>query len=148
MRLRRAMPAAFALAVLAGCLDTKVTGPSTQVVEQARAAWDAHNLSSYSYVYEATGFLSSLSGHQIRLVVLNDTVRSAVDLTTGDSTASNVAGFPTIDALFDGALAAIATRSLAGISFDPTYSYPSRIDVTGAPDAAGTILASNLQLVP
>ncbi len=148
MRLRHAIPAVLALAVLAGCLDTKVTGPSTQVVEQARAAWDAHNLSSYAYVYEATGFLSALSGHQIRLVVLNDTVRSAMDITTGDSAVSNVASFPTIDGLFDGALAAIAVKSLASIAFDPTYSYPTRIDILGAPDATGTILASNLQLVP
>jgi uncharacterized protein DUF6174 len=144
---KRRIAAALALALLAGCLHT-LTGPSAQDVEAARAAWLSHNVTRYTYVYEASGFLSALSGHQIRLVVLNDTVRSAVDLTTGDSTVANVASFPTIEGLFDGALAAIAVRSLASIAYDATYSYPTRIDLTGPPDAAGTILASNLQLVP
>ena len=148
MRLRHAAPAALALAALAGCLETRISGPSAQDVQMERAAWESHNLTRYSYVYEATGFLNALAGHQIRLVVLNDTVRSATDLTSGDSTVSNVAGFPTIEDLFDGALAAIATKSLAGISYDPTYSYPTRIALTGPPDAAGTITASNLLLLP
>lgn len=111
-----------------------------------RAKWTSHALSRYAYVYEATGFLTATAGRQIHVVVLNGVVNSAQDMTT-DSLLPATA-FPTLDGLFDQALAALAAGTLTAITYDSTYDFPSRMDLAGPPDAGGSIFASSLEPVP
>jgi hypothetical protein len=134
------------LALVVGC-EPAPTAPSAQSIQRERSLWSAHHLSRYAYVYETTGFLINWSGRRIRLVVLNDTVVSAQDLTT-DSLLTMPSAFPTLDGLFDRALVALTTGTLSAITFDPTFDFPSRMDLAGPPDASGSILASSLELLP
>jgi hypothetical protein len=122
------------------------TAPGPQDVFQERSLWSAHRLTRYAYVYEVTGFFINFAGHPIRLVVLADTVRSATDMTTGDSLPATI--FPTLDGLFDKAIAALSAGTLTAITYDSTFSYPTRMDLAGPPDASGSILASSLELLP
>jgi hypothetical protein len=138
--------AALALLLLAACNDPAIA-PSQQDVSRERALWSAHHLSRYAYVYELTGFLVNYAGHPIRLVVLADTVRSATDMTTGDSV-PGAATFPTLDGLFDQALAALSAGTLKAITYDSVFAFPSRMDLSGPPDASGSVLASSLELLP
>ena len=116
-------------------------------LESERAAWAAHHLTRYAYLYEETGFLNSYSGRLIRLVILNDSVSSAQDVTT-DSLLPAPGVFPTLDELFAQAEAALAAGTLTSITFDSTFAYPRRMDLAGPPDASGSILASSLELLP
>lgn len=84
----------------------------------------------------------------MRLVVLSDTVRSAQFVATYDSVPVEPATLPTIDALFAVAIAARENGRLTAVDFDSTYGYPSRIVIAGPPDASGTVIASNLELLP
>jgi hypothetical protein len=143
---RTAAAALLALGFGAACAKAP-TGPSAPDLASERALWSAHHLTRYAYLYELTGFNVSFAGHPIRLVVLGDTVRSATDPTTGD-TLSDAASFPTLDDLFDQAAAAIASGTLAAITYDPTFDYPSRMDLSGMPDMSGSVLASSLEPLP
>jgi hypothetical protein len=136
----------LALLLLAAC-EQAPTAVSLPDVLQERAAWRAHHLTRYAFVYEVTGFFINISGHPIRLVVRADTVRSATDMTTGDSV-PGAAGFPTLDGLYDRAIAALSSRTLTAITYDATFSFPTRMDFAGPPDASGSILASGLELLP
>jgi hypothetical protein len=124
------------------------TGPSVADLQSAQAEWSSHHLTRYAYRYETTGFLLAFSGQAIRLVVLTDTVRSAQFVVTNDSVPVQPATLPTIDALFNLAIAARQNGTLTSVQFDSTYSYPARIVVSGPPDASGSIAASNLELLP
>lgn len=139
------IPAALALSILIGC-DNAPTANSLKNVQVERAAWAAHHLTRYAYVYETTGFFISYSGRPIRLVILNDSVASAQDMTT-DSLLPPGA-FPTLDGLFAQAEAALAAGTLHAITFDSTFGYPSRMDLAGPADGSGSILASSLELLP
>jgi len=146
-----AMRVASALLVVglccaAGC-DLTPTAAPTQSIERQRSLWEAHHLTRYAYVYETTGFFISTSGRPIRLVVLNDTVVSAQDVAT-DSVLTMPSEFPTMDALFDRAIAAAAGGTLEAITYDTTFGYPSRMDLVGPADGSGSILASSLELLP
>ena len=115
-------------------------------VEAARSMWASHHLTRYAYVYETTGFFIGYDGRPIRLVILNDSVNSAQDMTT-DSLLPPGA-FPTLDGLFYQAMAALSSGTLYAITFDSTFGYPSRMDLMGPADGSGSILASNLELLP
>ena len=134
------------LAAASGC-DHAPTAPTLVSILLAKSQFDAHNLTRYAYVYESLYFFSARAGHQYRLVVLNDSVVSAQDVAT-DSILPSAAGFPTLDQLFDGAKAALAAGTLTRITFDPTFGFPTRMDIAGPPDASGSILASGLELLP
>ncbi len=117
-------------------------------LQQAQAAWASHNLTRYVYQYETQGFFNAFDGHAIRLVVIGDTVRSAQYVATNDTIPMAATLFPTIDDLFAEAIAAQKAGTLASITFDATLSFPSRMKISGNPDASGVITASNLGLVP
>lgn len=146
MRAWSAVPMMLALVLLSAC-ERAPTAPSLRDVLQERAQWSAHHLTRYAYVYEVTEFFVNIAGHPIRLVVLGDTVRSATDMTTGDSVPGS-ATFPTLDGLYDQAIAALSSGTLKAIMYDSTFNFPSRMDLAGPPDASGSILASSLELLP
>ncbi len=146
--MRATLTGPMTLALLLACAcDNAPVAVRPLSIEQERATWASHRLTRYAYVYEVTGFFISFEGRRIRLVVLNDSVASAQDLTT-DSLLPVTSAFPTIDGLFDRAAAALAEGTLAGITFDPTFGYPSSMALTGPPDASGSVLASDLELLP
>lgn len=130
----------------AGCSGS--TDPQGDQVTRQRALWAAHSLTKYSYDYEQTGFFNNLAGHVIRLVVLGDTVRSAVFVATGESVPGPAMRFPIVDSLFAEASRAAENHSLTAIEFDPQLGYPVRMDLAGPPDASGSIFASHLQPLP
>jgi hypothetical protein len=134
------------LFTLTGCGGP--TAPSFVELQQDSARWASHHLTKYAYDFETTGFFNNLTGQVIHLVVLDDTVRSAVFVATGDTVPVPAAGFSTVNGLFDRAFAALNAGTLAGIQIDSMLSYPRRIDITGPPDAGGSIVASNLQPLP
>jgi uncharacterized protein DUF6174 len=128
-----------AVLVLPGC--GTLTELKTLDLNRHRAAWEAQGLTDYSYVYELDGFLINYAGKPIRLEVRQDTVRSAVVIATGDTLAGH---WPTIDDLFDQAAEAQHDDILKAITFDPVLSYPVRMDLSGPPDASGSVLAGQL----
>lgn len=95
-----------------------------------------------------TGFFNTLDGRAIRLVVLGDTVRSAQFVATNDSVPVVPATLSTIDALFTLAMSASRAGTLISVQFDPTLGYPTRLELSGPPDASGVILASDIELLP
>jgi hypothetical protein len=130
-----------------GCRDAP-TAPSLADLQRARAEWTAHHLTRYAYRYMTTGFFNAWDGREIRLVVLADTVRSAQYVSTNDSVLGGPATLPTIDALFTRAIAALDDGTLVAVEFDPTFGYPTRLQLSGPPDASGVIVASDIELLP
>ncbi|MEP6573190.1 MAG: DUF6174 domain-containing protein [Gemmatimonadota bacterium] len=122
--------------------------PSVPTIQHFQALWAAHHFTKYTYDSETTGFFNNLSGQAFRIVVLGDTVRSAQSIATGDSVPLAVTKFTTIDGLFAAAITALNAGTLTNGAFDPSLSFPTRLDISGPPDASGSIFASNLQVLP
>jgi len=143
MRSRPRRLAALSISVfaLAACADS--TSPSGETLHEQRARWTNQAVSDYTYVYRVTGFFINFAGQDITLTVRNDSVVAAV--VTEASQPLSPSGFPTIDQLFDEAEAALREGQLADIAFDPLYSFPVRMDLTGPPDASGSVFASHFQ---
>jgi len=137
------IPGIIAVGLLAGCGDA--TAPSEDTILAHRASWSAQHLSDYSYIYEATGFFINTADKPISITVRNNAVASAVFAGTGDPVPGSPTNFPSIDQLFDQALAAARDHSLASITFDPNLGYPTRMELAGPPDASGSLLASQLE---
>lgn len=125
-----------------------VTGPPLSDIQQAQARWTAHNLTRYAYRYETSGFFNTFDGKAIRLVVLNDTVRSAQYVATNDTIPMASSLFPSIGGLFAQAIAAHDANTLLAAQFDSEFGYPSMMRIGGLPDASGTITASNIEFLP
>jgi len=102
----------------------------------------------YSYVWEITGYFNALDGQPIRLEVRQDTVRSATFAATGQPVPGAPAQFPTIDGLFDFAIAMLNNHWLAAFLTDPQLGYPVRIDVAGPLDASGSDFVTQFQALP
>jgi hypothetical protein len=138
------------LALLAGAggCSTEAAAPSITDIQAAQAKWASHNLVRYGYRYETNGFFNALDGQAIRLIVIQDTVRSAQFVATNDSVPTTAATLPTVDALFALAIAARQDGTLTSIEFDPTFGFPSRLVLAGPPDASGSITASGIELLP
>jgi Family of unknown function (DUF6174) len=134
------------LGVLAACQSA--TAPSLTELQRQQDVWASHHLERYAYQYETAGFSIVWDGRAIRLVVLHDTVRSAQYAGTADSVPVAPATLPTIDALFAIARTALQDGHLVGAQFDATFGYPTRIEVSGPPDASGVIRASQVELLP
>jgi len=133
----------------AACRDPAgPTASSTDDVAVHHARWDARHLTKYQYDYKLTGFFIAFAGHQIRVTVINGAVSSAFDVTAGQPMTGPLSTWPTIDALFDQAERASDAGLLRAIHYDPTFDYPTQMDLAGPPDASGTIFASGLSLLP
>lgn len=124
------------------------TAPTQTDLQRAQAAWKARGFSRYAYRYETVGFFNAFDGRVMRLVVLSDTVRSAQFVATNDSVPVAPATMPTIDALFARAIAASVSGTLVSVTFDPILGYPTVIELSGLPDARGSILASAIEFLP
>jgi hypothetical protein len=123
------------------------SSPTSPVsILEHRATWQARALANYDYTYQfAAGFSSGPAGQPLRLQVRQDTVRSAQLF---DGTPVGAGYLPTIDALFERALAAAKDGSLKSITFDPDLGYPTLIAYNAVPDAMQSEQATALQLQP
>ena len=137
---------ATAIVVLGACSNP--TEISSNDISAHRARWSARGLTKYAYDYKVTGFLISYAGHDIHIVVLNGAVASATDMTTGQIAPGDPSSWPTIDKLFDEATQAAANGSLRDVKFDATFDFPSELDLSGPPDASGSVFATRLLLLP
>jgi hypothetical protein len=129
-----------ALVALVACRDP--TGSAPSVVAAQRARWTALGITSYQYDYEVTGFFINFAGRRVHLVVRNGAVQSATDAATGQPMTQPLTQWPTVERLFDEAAGA------ARVTYDARYHYPTEIDVSGPPDASGSVLASDLVPLP
>ncbi len=120
-----------------------IANPTPGHILARRAVWAAHGLTDYAYTYEFHA-LNALADQTIRLGVHQDTVRSAVLVATGRALAPPPY-FPTINKLFDLALADATAGSLRVIAFDPALGYPVHMQITANPDALQSVEASALQ---
>jgi hypothetical protein len=146
MPIKRTLSLAFLVASLARCGNP--TGVRLDDVRLHRSIWLSQHVTSYTYVYEQTGFfMCCINGEPIAVVVRDDTVRSAIVVATGQSLPSPGPSF-TIDALFDQAEGAARNGMLHDVAYDPLLGYPTRIVIAGPPDAAGSLFGSGLEPVP
>jgi len=132
-------------ALLAACRDPTGAGGD---VSRHRARWAAHAIASYQYDYELAGFFINFAGRRVRVEVRDGAVRSATDVATGRPMPQELATWPTVDRLFDTAERAAAAGSLRAVRYDPTYDYPTLLELDGPPDASGSVTASGLVPVP
>ncbi len=136
--------AVIVLAVIAaGCSAS--TGPDRFDVQVHRAEWAAQGITNYEYDYLVTGFFIDYAGKPIRLTVRDGEVQSAVFVADSEPMLAPASSFPTIDQLFDRAEAASTRGTLTGIAFDPRLHFPTEMDISGPPDASGSVFASNLR---
>ena len=142
---RYGRPALGGLAVLVVACSSTTGLRTSQDILAHQAQWINQGITSYSYTYEFTAYIS-YAYRPLRLAVRQDTVRSVVDLTTGDSI--NPAGFPTINGLFAYAISAAQRGTLSHIEFDAVRGYPSLVTYAVVPDGLSSQQASALQPAP
>jgi hypothetical protein len=144
-RLRRARRFAAGVIVCfaAGCSGS--TSPGNFDLTLHRAQWEAQHITNYQYDYLLTGYFIGYAGRPIRIVVRDGVVQSAVYIADGEPVPLPTSEWPTIDRLFDRAAKANTEGALTGIRYDSQYDFPSQIDISGPPDASGSLYASNLQ---
>jgi uncharacterized protein DUF6174 len=137
---------ALCLCILTLAACTESTAPNAALIQAQRARWTGQAVTSYTYIYRVTGFFINYQGQDITLTIHNDSVVSALISATGEPRSPT--GFPTIDELFDQALAASRGGTLTHIEFDSKFGYPTRMDLAGPPDASGSVFSSSLQPAP
>lgn len=121
-----------------------VTSDTAADVETMRARWTARRAYSYDYVFDQGGFFNACP-RPVRAYVHANGVDSARVLATGQLVSNNlVPCVPTIDGLFEAAVAAARSGKLTSIQYDATQGYPSEIVISGPPDASGWLRASSL----
>ena len=126
----------------AGCSAS--TGPDRWDVPVQRAEWHAQGITNYEYDYLVTGFFINYAGKPIRITVRNGEVQSAVFVADSEPMPQPATFLPTVDELFDRAVAASSAGALTGISFDPRLHFPTEMDLAGPPDASGSLFVSDL----
>jgi hypothetical protein len=134
---------------LAGC--GVISGPGLGDILAARAVWRAKGIHDYAYDYRVDRFFINYAGRAIHLVVRADSVVSATYRDTGEPLPGTAGYLPTVDRLFERAIAAFGgygLNTLRSISFDPGLGYPRFMQLDGPPDAGGSVTASGLQPLP
>ena len=120
------------------------TGPDRFAVPAHRAEWEAQHIASYQYDYLVTGYFISYEGKPIRIVVRDGEVQSAAFIADTEPLAEPAEFWPTIAELFDRAERASAAGALSGIRYDSLFHFPAEIDISGPPDASGSLFVTNL----
>lgn len=115
--------------LLAACGDS--IGPAPQTVEEARALWASHHLTTYSYF----GTRASSVGPDglVKVDVVDGNVSAVTDWTTHAQITE--VGWLTIDQLLNLA----ETLQPQPVEFDRQYGYPKRVERCCAVDASGAI---------
>ena len=134
--------AGFAVLVsaLAACGDT--TAPPLQSVAEARAIWQAHHLTTYSYFGTQACFCTVPSG-LVRVDVVDGKVAAVTDAVTNAPVPS--ASWLTIDELLDLA----ETLQPQPVAFDRYMGYPKRVERCCVADDSGSVYTvTSLYSVP
>ena len=140
----RSLSVAVALSVIPACAN--LSGPPVityiRSITAHRAQWQAQNLKDYSFTYQFWAF-NRFAGQPLRLEVRDDTVRSVLVVATGEIVSP--AYFPTIEGLFDRALAAAKSGSLRRVAFDAVRGFPTHLGYATVPDGLQSQDASDVQ---
>jgi hypothetical protein len=120
---------ALSLLLFAACRDSTAPGPQT--VEEARALWVSHHLTTYSYVGSQTSFVGP-SG-PVRVDVSDGIVTGVTNLTTQAQISTT--GWLTIDQLLNLA----ETLQPQPVEFDRQYGYPKRVERCCIADDSGAV---------
>ena len=128
-RFLRSYSVALSLLLFAACRDSTAPGPQT--VEEARALWASHNLTTYSYVGSQTSFVGP-SG-PVRVDVSDGIVTGVTNLTTQAQISTT--GWLTIDQLLNLA----ETLQPQPVEFDRQYGYPKRVERCCIADDSGAV---------
>ncbi len=115
--------------VFAACGDS--IGPGPQTLEEARALWASHHLTSYSYFGSRDSFAGA-SG-LVRVEVVDGTVSAVTDWTTHAPIATT--GWLTIDQLLNLA----ATLQPRPVEFDRSLGFPKRVERCCIADDSGAV---------
>ncbi len=132
-----------ALVFAASCRDT--TGPLDQLAA-ARERWSKRGFADYSYTFQAICFCAN--GNPIRVSVVRDTVRSAIDLTTSQPVSLQFLYTYTVDGLFAVIENGISNHKTVDATYEPTLGYPVHIDYdrdNPAPDAGAIYKVNDLR---
>jgi hypothetical protein len=131
---------ALSLLVFAACGDS--TGPGPQTVEEARALWASHHLTTYSYFGSQVSFAGP-SG-LVRVEVADGKVLAVTDWTTHAQIAT--LGWLTVDQLLDLA----ETLQPRPVEFDRSLGFPKRVERCCMVDDSGSVytVASVILLPP
>ena len=144
-------PSRLLLSVLllaaAGCSDVTAPGELGQL-DAARARWNAQGSASYS-VEINRGCFCVLGGRRMTVTVKNGAVVAADYLDSGDPVETALLTYiPTILDLFDLIQDALNRKPASFLAvYDPTYGYPTRIELDYSASVADdelAITASNL----
>jgi hypothetical protein len=131
---------ALSLLVFAACGDSM--GPGPQTVEEARALWTSHHLTTYSYFGSQTSFAGP-SG-LVKVDVADGKVVAVTDWTTHAQIAT--LGWLTVDQLLNLA----ETLQPRPVEFDRSLGFPKRVERCCMADDSGAVytVASVILLPP
>ena len=130
---------ALALILLAGC--ETITGSKPE-----KALWEALDIQSYDFVYEVSCFCGFTTPNPVKISVRDGSVTAATPVGSFIGTMPPLNTFPTIDSVFV-TLEKAEKNSPDGVTvkFDPTYHYPTRIDVDPIKNAADDEVTYTIQ---
>jgi hypothetical protein len=120
---------ALPLLLFAACGGS--TGPVPQTVEEARALWASHHLTTYGYIGSQASF--AVSKGPVRVDVSGGQVTAVTDLTT--NTQISTVGWLTIDQLLNLA----ETMQPRPVEFDRHFGFPKRVERCCMADDSGAI---------
>lgn len=129
------------LLAAAGCADATAPGEQGQL-DAARARWRAQGSESYT-VEINRGCFCVLGGRRMTVTVVNGAVVEADYLDSGGPVESALLTYiPTIPDLFDLIQDALTRQPASFLAmYDPTYGYPTRIEIDYSASAADDELA-------
>lgn len=125
-----ARKAGFGLLLLASAACSDTTAPLS--ITEARALWESHHLTTYSYLGSQECFCAIPSG-PVRVDVSAGMVSAVTDMTT--HAPISTIGWLTIDDLFDLA----ETLQPQPIEFDRSLGFPKRVERCCRVDDSGSI---------
>jgi hypothetical protein len=143
----------FTIVLLAGCRDGPVAPAALLELANARARWQTTRPIDYSYVTYTLCFCPRELTQPTRVEVRGDTVSAVRTLDGTLVPRDRWYGRAIIDSLFARALEARrdASTERVRVTYDPTFGYPTLIDVVSKPgiaDAGSVTHAADLRPLP
>jgi hypothetical protein len=134
------------LGAFTACSSATDSNTSDLVLNGYQAKWDSNELHSYTYDYNSLGALRGINAH---VTVVNDSVTSVIDASTG-LPPDFPETVPTIDQLFADAHS-ILSEHFASVhfDFDKKLGYPTLVSASNnTPGGPYIARVSNLQPIP
>ncbi len=136
--------------VIAGCSDP--LAPTANELQVNLMKWRSLGIGAYRYEYRLNCFCGGPGVEPVGIVVQDDSVVTATILETQEAVdTSALAGYPTIDDLFDVIAAAIEGKAHSiRAEYDTHYGYPTDVFIDyekNAIDEEHGFFASQLQVI-